>query len=189
MTTLLTTARRCSASAYDIGLILFKFANFYSERGMKKAQVKYLEQTLETIDNSTVKLLDGAHRTKAEEIIAKSFKTLYDEYSKDPAQHNLKKKLINKFGDTQKLKVIRPTALVTMSPMINNMSESASPVGEMPSLKSASSGISQLPLFLQDKIKEKRLEKQNSKMRNKVENKRKRDKYSLRRFNPQQALF
>ena len=33
LTTLLTTARRCSASPYDIGLILFKFANFYSERG------------------------------------------------------------------------------------------------------------------------------------------------------------
>ena len=37
LTTLLSTAKRCSASAYDIGLILFKFANFYSERGMKKA--------------------------------------------------------------------------------------------------------------------------------------------------------
>ena len=118
-----------------------------------------MEQTLETIDNTTVKTLDDAHRTKAEEIIAKSFKTLYDEYSKDPAHHDLKKKLINKFGDKQKLKVIKPTALVTMSPMINNMSESASPVGEMPLLKSASSGISQLPLFLQEKIKEKRLEK------------------------------
>ena len=36
LTTLLTTARRCGASTYDIGLILSKFANFYSERGNKK---------------------------------------------------------------------------------------------------------------------------------------------------------
>ena len=116
------------------------------------------------IDNNTVKSLDDVHRTKAEEIVAKSFKTLYDEYSKEPAQHDLKKKLINKFGDSQKLKVVRPTALVTMSPMKANMSESNSPVGEMPVPVSASSGISQLPIYLQDKIKEKRLEKQDSKM-------------------------